>query len=155
MCKGVKIRMKGRRKKFSKKLCRFYDLPAREKLKYILGPLIQDHPDTCKQDFKLKIPGCKYKFLEVQVCAAWKDLKYPHPSLFLYERKGRYGPNTLFLTLSSNLLHGYLFSLPEDKKTLELVRRAKRSREFVYLIPWQRALEVHTNYLDKETFLWY
>ena len=137
-------------KKFKPKLLKIFDAPARAKLKHILGPLIEDHPDPYAADFLLHLEGCKYKFLEIQVCAAWKDKCYPYDEFTVPERKGRYGKDTLLLTLSRDFMDGYLFdSTSLDSKTLRRVR--KYSREFVFVIPWNQTCRVWINTLDADT----
>ena len=137
-------------KKFNPKLFEKYDVPARRKIKEVLGPLVKDHPDPYAADLLLKIEGCKYKYLEVQVCASWQQHKYPYKKFTVAARKGRYGPNTLLLTLSRNLARGYLFDT-SCMKPGNLRRLKKYSREFVYVLPWSQVCEIYTETLDADT----
>lgn len=131
----------GKRSKFSQKHFDRYDIPARRVVREIFGEYIKDNPDQYGPDMIIVHPKCKYQFLEIQVCAAWKDDKYPFSTVFLYSRKMRYGPDTLFLTLNDNLSRGFLFSnkgVNRDKP-----RRLKKwSRIFVYDVPWNYVSEI-------------
>lgn len=130
----------GKRCKFSQKHFDRYDIPARRVVKEVFGKYIKDNPDKYGPDMIITHPDCKYKFLEIQVCASWKD-EYPFKTVFLYSRKMRYGEDTLFLTLDNNLLRGYLFNnkMIDRKKP----RRLKKwSRIFVYDVPWCSVSEI-------------
>lgn len=138
------------RSKFNEKLYNKYDLPARKRLKEILGDYIQEHPNKYKQDFVINSKTCKYKYLEVQVCSKWVNEIYPMKTVWVYARKKVYSDDTLFLTLSKNLKYGFIFDAKSLKDSKE--RRLKKySREFVYDIPWHRVMKVYIDILDKET----
>ena len=136
--------------KFNKYLHDKYDIPARNKLKEVLGDFICEHPNKYKQDFIINSPTCKYKYLEVQVCSNWINELYPMDTLWVYARKSIYGEDTMFLTLSNNLKYGYIFDA-DSFKNITPRRLKKYSREFVYDIPWNKVMKVFMNCLDKET----
>ena len=143
-------RIKSQRSKFSIKLFEKYDIPARQKLKETLGEFIEENPDPYKQDFIIKSPDCKYKYLEVQVCASWINEKYPMDTVWVYARKSIYPSDTLFITLSKNLKHGFIFDA-DSFKNINPRRLKKYSRELVYDVPWGRLMKVSMDTLDKET----
>jgi len=144
----------GLKSEFDEYLFEKYDIPARNTIKSILGDFVIDNPDKYEQDLIITDSECKYKFLELQVCATWISDSYPFKTLFVYERKKRYDNDTLFLTLSKNFDQGYLFDAKSFKDAKP--RRIKKySREYVYDIPWNRAVKVFTRTLDKETIMFY
>ena len=59
-----KIKLCGKKSKFNEKLYEKYDIPARQKIKEVLGDNICDNPDKYGEDMILLIDGCKYKYLE-------------------------------------------------------------------------------------------
>ena len=76
----------------------------------------------------------------------WDKPEYPFSNLWVYERKGKYCKDTLFLTMNSILSRGYIFNRSSFSKK---PRRFKKwAREFVYDIPWHRVL-----YIDIDTEL--
>ena len=141
----------GKHPVFSQELFEKYDTPARNKLKEVLKDFIEDNPDTKQQDFIIKSDACKYKFLEVQVCANWIEDRFPYDKVYIHARKAHYGEDTVFLTMNKFLSRGYLFDAKSFKNSTP--RRLKKySREYVYDIPWNQVLLVYINTLDKETF---
>jgi len=146
-------KIKGKHKKFDTKLWAKYDVPARKKIKEILGDIVKDNPNEVMQDLIINLPKCKYQFLELQVITNWIH-DYPYQTLYIYETKGKYGYDTLFLTLNKNMTEGYLF----DRKSFaeqEPRRLKKYSRLFVYDIPWNKVAKIYTDSLDKESILFY
>jgi hypothetical protein len=143
--------LKGAHKRFNKVMFNRYDSPARDILKKQLGDFITDNPDVYGQDFLINSSDCKYKYLEIQVCANWlnKDDPYPYKNVNIYERKAKYTDDTLFLTLNKNMTCGYIFSAKtfRDSKPRRL---KKYSREFVYDVPWSRVMKIYVHTLDKE-----
>ena len=142
----------GRHKTFNQKLHDKYDLPARKVIKEQLKDWVMDNPDTKKQDLIITKPY-KYKFIEIQVCSFWEQPKYPHKNLYIYERKAKYGNDTLFITLNKILTRGYIF----DRKSLcaKPRRIQKYSREFVYDIPWRLTIPIYIENLSVETIKLY
>ncbi len=140
----------GLHKKFDEKLHKKYDIPARNKIKEVLGDFINCNPNKFAQDFIINSDECKYKYLEIQVCSTWVNEKYPHKNVFVYARKSLYGPDTLFLTINKFNTRGYVFDANSfsDAKPRRL---KKYSREFVYDIPWNKVMYVCIDNLDKET----
>jgi hypothetical protein len=123
--------LEGKHKAFDSKLYDKYDLPARDKIKEKLKDFVEDNPDKYQEDLIITDPACKYKFIELQVCAQWVNEKYPFEKVFIYERKAHFSPNTLFITFNKFLTKGYIF----DAASFEGInpRRLKKySREFVY-----------------------
>lgn len=142
-----KTKFLGVHKYFDEKLHQKYDIPARKKVLKVFGSAVKENPETYEQDFII-LEGKKYKYLEVQVCSTWTNKFYPHKNITIYERKGKYGNDTLFLTLSKNLTHGYLFDL-EGINRNKPRRQKKYSREFVYDIPWRNAIRIEMSRIDE------
>lgn len=115
---------------------------------------MRDNPNTYAQDLIITSPSCRYKFLELQVVNQWQKQEFPYDSLYVYARKAVYSDNTLFLTVNKFLTRGYIFDISSFRDS-EPVRLKKYSREFVYLIPWSRALLVELDNLDSETIEMY
>lgn len=143
--------VKGQIRCFNEKLLKRYDEPIRNKLKNILGDFILDNPDIYQQDFIINSDECRFKYLEVQICAKWIN-DYPYDNLTVYARKLKYDKDTLFLTVSKTLHEGYLFSYESIEKN-NPKRVKKYSREFVYNVPWNKALKVYIDNLDELTFI--
>lgn len=142
-----KTKFLGVHKYFDENLLKKYDIPARKKVLGVFGSAVKENPDTFEQDFII-VGGNKYKYLEVQVCSTWTNKFYPHKNITIYERKGKYGDDTLFLTLSNNLTLGYLFDL-EGVDRNKPRRQRKYSREFVYDIPWRNAIRIEMYNIDE------
>jgi len=131
-------RLVGKRRIFDQKLHDMYDVPARNVIKEKLGDYIMDNPDIYNQDMIFTCDTCRFKYLEIQVITQWRD-EYPYKNVYVYERKAKYGNDTLYLTLNRDLTKGFLF----DRKSFDGVkprRFIKYSREFVYDIPWNKIL---------------
>jgi hypothetical protein len=144
-----KFKVKGKISKFSKKLFEKYDIPARQKIKQVLKDFVRDNPDKYGADMMINCSTIKYKFLELQVCAQWTDDKFPHKNVYIWERKGKYENDTLFLTLSRDLEQGYLFDTAKLDKNKP--RRFKKySREYVYDIPWNQVMLIRIEHLTRE-----
>lgn len=133
------VKQYGKHKKFDPKLFEKYDIPARIKTKQILGDFVQDNPNIYEQDLIITDKDYKYKYLEIQVCAGWKDQKYPFKNIYIYEHKIRFGDETLFIFYSKDLSRGYVFDLATCRNN-EPVRLKKYSKYFIYLIPWNQVL---------------
>lgn len=131
--------LKGKRKIFSQELFDKYDLPAREVIKNALKEFVADNTDIYMQDLIITDPEFKYKYIELQVCADWIGVNYPHDSVYVYERKHRYGDDTLFITLNKCMSKGFIFDA-KSFKDLKPRRIKKYGREFVYDIPWNRIM---------------
>lgn len=145
--------IQGKVKCFDEELLKKFDFPARNKIKQIMGSFVADNPEEHGQDLLITSNNCKYKYLELQVCAQWVNEKYPYDKLFIYARKIKYNSDTLFMTLSRNLKWGYLFDTYKIKKEKVNPRRFKKySREFVYDIPWCHTVPVSIDNLDELTF---
>jgi hypothetical protein len=139
----------GKIKKFSQDLYDKYDIPARNKMKNLLGDFVSDNPDIYGEDMILNIPNCRYKYLELQVCTKWVGDRYPYEKPYVYARKSKFSDDTLFLILDLHMTCGLLFN---KKSLLENPRRLKKySRYFVYDIPWHRIMNVDLGTFDCET----
>jgi len=138
----------GKIKKFDPILYEKYDIPARNIVKEKLGTHVQDNPDIYEQDMILDIPGCKYKYLELQVCTKWVGDKYPYDKPFVYARKKLFSEDTLFLIFDKHMTCGLLF---DKKSLLPKPRRLKKySRSFVFEVPWHRVLSIDLDEFDIE-----
>lgn len=146
-------KLKGRIKKFDQFLFDKYDQPARELIKEKLGDKVQDNPDVYAEDLVINDPKCKYKYIELQVCATWLGDNYPHDLPFVYERKGHFSKDTLYIIFDKNMEKGLLFDRESLKK--EPSRIKKYSRTFVYEVPWHRILKIYMNDFDMETIYLY
>lgn len=141
--------LKGRHSKFDQELYEKYDLPAREKIKKALGDYVIDNPDPYKQDLIITKKDCKYKYIELQVCANWISDKFPFDNVYIYERKRIYGPETLFITLNRDMTKGLVFDgASYDEK--EPRRLKKYSREYVYDIKWNRIMPILIDTLTED-----
>jgi len=140
--------MLGKIKKFDQKLYDRYDIPARDILKQKLGDKIKNNPDIYGEDMIFDDPECKFKYLEIQVCAEWIGDKYPHEKPFVFERKGHFDDKTLFILFDKHMKKGFLF----EKTALEEkpVRTKKYSRFFKYQVPWSRIVSFYTEHFSME-----
>jgi len=146
--------LQGRHKAFDQGLFNKYDIPARDKIKNILKEFVIDNPDQYKQDLIINDIECKYKYIELQVCAGWIGETYPFEKVFIYERKCVYGEDTLFLTLNHDMSKCFIFGAKAIKDTKP--RRIKKySREYVYDIPWNKIMPVLTENLTPEIIKMY
>lgn len=141
----------GKHSKFNGYSHQKYDIPARNAILDVMGEYITENPDMYQQDMIINIENCRYKYLELQVCTAWIDYNFPYDNVYVYERKKKYGDDTLFLTLSKNLEHGYLFRA-SSLKNIKPTRIKKYAREYVYKIPNHLTLRVSIPALDDFTF---
>ena len=141
---------KGKINKFDINLYNKYDIPARTKVKEILKDYIIDNPDIYGADMIINSKNkCKYKYLEIQVCTQWTGEKFPYNNVYIWERKGKYDNNTLFLTLSKDLSKGYLFDISQLDK--DKPRRFKKySREYIYDISWNQVMLIYMKYLTED-----
>lgn len=146
--------LKGKRNKFNEDQFNRYDPPARDKIREKLDSFVIDNPDKFKQDFIITDENCKYKYLEIQVCASWFGQRFPFEKVFVYERKSVYDYDTLFITLNKNLTRGYIFDAKSFKDS-EPRRLKKYCREFVYDVPWHRIIPFEIDCLDKELIMNY
>ena len=134
-------KLQGKHKAFDQHLFEKYDIPARDAIKKVLGNFVIDNPDQYKQDLIICDETYKYKYIELQVCSNWIGETYPYDKVYVYERKGFYGEDTLFITLNKTLSKGYVFDCASFKNSKP--RRFKKfSREFVYDIPWNKIMPI-------------
>lgn len=137
----TKYILKGKIKKFDSKLYNKYDIPARTLVKEKLGNNVKDNPNIYEEDLIIDNNECRYKFIEIQVCGYWDGINnYPFKNAFVFERKGHFSDNTLFIIFDRNLKKGLLF----DKKSLKKEPRRYKpySRLFVYeTVGWYKILQ--------------
>jgi len=146
-------KLQGKHHAFDQSLFEKYDIPARDKIKNVLGDFVRDNPDIYKQDLIITDENYKYKYLELQVCCNWID-EYPYEQVYIFERKNCYDENTIFLTLNKNMTKGFIFDATSFKNTKP--RRLKKySREFVYNVPWHRVMPICIDKLTPENFKLY
>lgn len=146
ICNKKYIKLRGKNKKFDEKLYLKYDQPARQIIKEKLGEIIKDNPDIYAEDLILNDEKCSYKYIELQVCANWIQENYPYNYPFVYERKGHFSDDTLFIIFNRNMTKGLIF----DKKSLnkEPKRIKKYSKTFIYDVPWRRVLQFYIKHFD-------
>jgi len=147
-------RLKGKHKVFSTELCNKYDIPARDKIKKVLGTFVKDNPDPYKQDLVITDTNFKYKYIELQVCSTWINDKFPYDNVYIYERKNVYSGDTLFITLDKHMTQGYVF----DGSCYDYTkpkRFQKYSREFVYDIPWNKVMHFIVDKITPEDLALY
>lgn len=143
---SYKLKLKGKKSKFNETLYQKYDIPAREIIKKCLPNFAIDNPDPYKQDLVIIDENCRYKYIELQVCSSWVGEKFPYDNLYIFERKCHYDDDTLFITLNKYMTKGYIFNA-NSFKDQKPVRLKKYSREFIYNIPWNRAMPFIINKL--------
>jgi hypothetical protein len=146
--------LKGKHSKFNQQLFEKYDIPARDKIKKALGEFVIDNPDPLAQDLVITDPKSKYKYIELQVCCNWVSEKFPYPNVYIYERKKKYGPDTLFITLDRNMVKGYVFD-GQSYADLEPKRLKKYSREYIYQIKWCRVMPILIDSLTVDDIFMY
>jgi len=140
--------MIGKLKKFNKKLYDKYDGGARLIVKKYIGDYVKDNPNIYEEDLLLNLDNCKYKYIELQVCAEWKDKIFPYKMPFIYERKIRFSDDTLFLLFNRDFS---IFIMFDKKNIINKPERIKRySRYFVYYFPWRYCLLSATDKLSIE-----
>ena len=103
---------------------------------------IIDNPDQYAEDMIIVDKNCRFRFLEIQACAEWIGEKYPHEMPFVYERKGHFDINTLFILFDKHMTQGFMFAREALNK--EPVRIKKYSRFFIYQVPWSKVVSFHT-----------
>lgn len=145
--------MKGTIKSFDEKLYNKYDIPARNLIKEKLGDIVEDNPDIYAQDLLLKYDGCKYKYIELQVCATWFGEGYPYDKPFVFERKAKFSVDTLYFIFDKHMKKCLIFN--RNSLYQQPRRYAKYSRWFVYDVPWHCILPVTIEELSRETLLLY
>jgi hypothetical protein len=129
----------GKHSVFDKVMFEKYDVPARDIIKKKLDGFVIDNPDIYLQDLIITEDNYKYKYIELQVCTKWVSTKFPFDNVYVYERKGRYASDTLFITLDKFFTRGVIFDA-DSFKNCKPHRIKKYSREFVYDIPWNKIL---------------
>ena len=136
-------------KKFDDKLHSKFDIEARDMLKNILGNNIKDNEDVYGEDMIFTVEkspkNFPYKYLEVQVFSQWSEDKFPYIFPFVYARKMRFSPSTLFVTFNKFLSEVIIFSrnsLSKDPSKLK-----KYDREDVNYVPWSKTMRLKSHQL--------
>lgn len=134
----------GKVKKFNKKLHDKYDITARQIVKNMLGAAIKDNDDVYGEDMIFTIEDFPFRYLEVQVCAKWKN-DYPFDRPFVYSRKMKFSQETLFITFNSIMSKAILFS---RRRLIEKPERLQKyARETVNFVEWRHAIKITTDQL--------
>lgn len=151
MSKYVKnTHLRGKLKKFDPKLDSAFDIKARHIIKECLNNAIIDNPDPYGEDMMVVTDYIKFGYIELQVYAKWKDV-FPASSPYVYERKMRFNPNTLFVCFNANFSKLVMFSRSSiDSKAH---RFKKYSREFVHYVQWNKTMTIDTKDLNLDTIL--
>lgn len=138
--------IKGKVSAFNEKLFTKYDVEGRKVVKYMLGDAIDDNPDIYGEDMIFNLSPFPYKYLEVQVYAKWEDKKFPYDSPYVYARKMRFSPDTLFVAFNKFFNEVIIFGrtvICDENKRLK-----KYDREFVNFVPWRNAIRTTTDNLS-------
>lgn len=144
----------GKHSAFNQELFNKYDIPARDKIKSVLADFVKDNPDIYQQDLVITDETYKYKYIELQVCVSWIGENFPYDNPYVYERKGRYDEDTLFITLNKSLTRGLIFDA-KSFKNIKPKRLKKYSREFIYIIPWCQVMPIIIDTLTPDTIKLY
>lgn len=143
----------GKKSVFSQKMFEKYDIPARKIISSIFGEDIIDNPDIYGEDMIITIPECEYKYLELQVCADWQDVKFPYDKPYIYERKIKFSDDTLFMVFNRKMTMALLFAKKYIKNEPKRVK--KYSREYKYEIEWKDVLQVYLKHFNKKELMAY
>lgn len=141
--------MSGKIKVFDQNLYDIYDKKSRVIIKDLLGDLITDNPDKYGEDMIVVSDKIPYCFIELQVYGRWTEEKFPYESPFIYERKLRFRPTTLFICFNANYDRLIMFS--RESVHPKKYRVKKYSKEYIYYVPWCKALTIKTKALDIRT----
>ena len=99
----------GKHKVFDKDLSDAFDIKAREIIKSCLGPGIIDNPNKYGEDMIVLTSRIPYGYIELQVYGKWIDV-FPYPMPYIYERKMKFNPNTLFICFNAQFDKAIVFS---------------------------------------------
>lgn len=148
--------MIGKNKEFDEKLFEKYDIPAREIIKEKLKDYVLDNPESIYKEDMIFInldKSCSFKYLELQVCANWYSDKYPYEKPFVFERKGFFHDDTLYIIFDKYMNNLLMFS----KKFLSKkpVRLHKYSRFLKFEVDFDNVLQIPTNFLDINEIYFY
>lgn len=138
--------MTGKIKVFDQALCDKYDKKSRVIIKQILGDYVDDNPDKYGEDMIVISDEIPYGFIELQVYGRWVEDKFPYDSPFIYERKLRFRDTTLFICFNAN--YDKLIMFARESVHPKKYRIKKYSKEFIYYVPWHKALTIKTNALN-------
>lgn len=145
--------MNGKVKVFDKKLSDKFDVRARQIIRDLLGKGVMDNPKTYGEDILVLTDQIPYGYIELQVYGKWIDDKFPYPMPYIYERKMKFNPNTLFVCFNAEFSKVVIFSKScIDKKKH---RVEKYSREFIHYIPWHKTMTINVNNLTYDRILSY
>lgn len=142
----------GKHKVFDKGLSDKFDSKARDIIKKCLGKGIMDNPQTYGEDMIVITNKIPYGYIELQVYGKWVDT-FPHPMPYIYERKMKFNPNTLFVCFNANFSKAIIFGRKcvQEKK----YRVEKYSREYIHYVPWNKTLTLDVSQINYENILSY
>jgi hypothetical protein len=145
--------MKGRHKVFDQGLSDRYDIKSRQVIKNCLGDGIIDNPHSYGEDMLVLTNRIPYGYIELQVYGKWTTDVFPYSAPYIYERKMRFNPNTLFICFNASFDKAILFSKEsiQEKK----YRAKKYSREFVHYVRWCNTLTVDVSNISYDKILSY
>jgi hypothetical protein len=144
--------MIGKIKKFNQKLYDKYDIPARQIIKEKIGEdNVKDNEDIYAEDMIITHPKCRYKYLELQACAEWVYNDYPHEKPFVFERKGHFNDDTLFIIFNKHFTKLLLFSKVGLHKNP--IRLKKYSRFYKYEVGWSYVFKIQVDDLSIDNLL--
>lgn len=134
--------VQGAVKIFEQKLYDKFDESARNIVKRQLKEFVKDNPDKYGEDLVYDDPLIQNecKFIEVQVYGKWDDVLFPYSYPFVYARKMRFSPETLFIGFNKSLTSAVLFS---RKSIIEKPTRLKKyARELVNIVQWKNVMKI-------------
>ena len=145
--------MTGKVKVFDKNLSNKYDVKARQIIRDLLGKGVMDNPKTYGEDILVLTDQIPYGYIELQVYGKWTDDKFPKPMPYIYERKMKFNPNTLFICFNASFEKAIIFSKSciNEKKH----RPKKYSREFIHYVPWHKTMTIDVSKLSYDKILSY
>lgn len=140
--------MVGKIKVFDQQLSNRYDERSRIVVKSKLGSAVHDNPDKYAEDMIVVTNDIPYGYIELQVYGKWTDETFPYDSPFIYERKLKFCETTLFICFNASYDKIIMFSRMSVHP--KRYRAKKYSREFIYYVPWSKALVFDTDKLSME-----
>ena len=138
----------GKHKVFDKDLSDAFDIKAREIIKSCLGPGIIDNPNKYGEDMIVLTSRIPYGYIELQVYGKWIDV-FPYPMPYIYERKMRFNPNTLFICFNVRFDKAIVFS--KSAIDPQKYRVEKYSREYIHYVKWHKAMVLDVSSLTYDS----
>jgi hypothetical protein len=138
----------GKHKVFDKDLSDAFDIKARETIKTCLGSGIIDNPNKYGEDMIVLTSRIPYGYIELQVYGKWIDV-FPYPMPYIYERKMRFNPNTLFICFNVRFDKAIVFS--KSAIDPQKYRVEKYSREYIHYVKWHKAMVLDVSSLTYDS----